>query len=300
MSQTDKKRRKLAMAIGESFAAVRRRTARSPAWLSLSAPAIKILIELRLRWRHKDNNNGHLFISFAECQSLLDIAPGTAHRAFRELQDKGFIVCTRRGDAGGLNRAVLDNGGFGYSRKATEWALTDEPYNGQPATHAYEKWQPPKKQLRASTSGTMTVPPVELCKPDSSTSGTTEPDFGARHSSTSGIPVSTICKASDRLTTGTDKSEPESRAAPLWAPSTPIRGPQSAARFGPWLVEKANELGVPPEHVADALRVGVDDIRRMTRTDHRGRGLYPWPASQRRKVEAALASWVPDEGSPPN
>jgi hypothetical protein len=140
MTQSDKKRRKLAMAIGESFVAIRRRTARSQAWLSLSAPAMKIYIELKLRWRHKNANNGELFVSIAECWELLRIKPGTAHRAFRELEDKGFIVMTRRGEAGGLNSAVLDNGGCGYSRKATTWAITEEPYKGQIATHAYEKW----------------------------------------------------------------------------------------------------------------------------------------------------------------
>jgi hypothetical protein len=154
MSQTDKKRRRLASSIGESFAAIRRRTARSKAWLSLSAPAIKIYIELRLRWRHKHNNNGELFLSIAECKSLLGIPPGTAHRAFRELQEKGFIVMTRKGEAGKLNTAVLENGGCGYSRRATTWALTDEPYRGQPATHAYEQWEPPPKNR-------FVLPPVE-------------------------------------------------------------------------------------------------------------------------------------------
>jgi hypothetical protein len=194
MTATDKKRRKLAMAIGESFAAVRRRMARSLAWRSLSAPALKIYIELKLRWRHQENNNGHLFVSIAECKSLLGIPPGTAHRAFRELERKGFIVLTRRGEAGGLTSRVLDNGGFGYSRRATTWAITEEPYQGQPPTHAYERWRP-EKQVRGSTSGTMTVPPAELCQRDSSTSGTMERGFRPSDSSTGGIPVSTIYRA---------------------------------------------------------------------------------------------------------
>jgi hypothetical protein len=192
MSQTDKKRRRLAMAIGESFAAVKRRTTRSLAWQSLSAPALKIYIELRLRWRHEDNNNGELFVSIAECKSLLGIPPGTAHRAFRELQDKGFIVMTRKGEAGKLNTAVLENGGCGYSRRATTWLLTDLPYRGQPVTHAYEKWTLPEKQIRGSTSGTMMVPPVERKEADGSTSGTYRGGLRPSHGSTSGTPVSTI------------------------------------------------------------------------------------------------------------
>jgi hypothetical protein len=152
MSQTDKKRRKLAMAIGESFAAVRRRTVRSRAFISLSAPALKVYIELRLRWRHVENNNGELFVSIAECKKLLGLAPGTAHRAFCELAEKGFIVKTRQGEACGLTTAVLDNGGFGYSRRATTWRLTDEPYRLQPATHDYEKWQPSQELSAGANS----------------------------------------------------------------------------------------------------------------------------------------------------
>ena len=132
MSQTDKKRRKLAMAIGESFAAIRRRTVRSQALISLSAPALKVYIELRLRWRHKDqNNNGELFVSIAECKTLLGLAPATAHRAFRELGQKGFIVMTRQGEACGLTRAVLANAwgaswgrlwpAFGTGGEPTRW-----------------------------------------------------------------------------------------------------------------------------------------------------------------------------------
>ncbi len=141
MTRTDKKRRRIAMAIGESFAAIRRRTARSAAWLSLGGPAIKIYVELRLRWRHKDgSNNGQLFCSLRECEELLGIGRPTAVRAYAELEAKRFIVRTRQGEAGRLPASgTAANGGTGYSRKATLWALTDEPLNGQPATYAFEK-----------------------------------------------------------------------------------------------------------------------------------------------------------------
>jgi DNA-binding XRE family transcriptional regulator len=196
MSQTDKKRRKLAGAIGESFAAIRRRTARSAAWLSLSAPAMKIYVELRLRWRHENDNNGDLHLSILECWQLLRIPHATACRAYRELQDKGFIVMTRRGEAGRLSRAVLDNGGYAASRKATTWRLTDEPYRGQPATHDYERWQPDsdseKKQFHGSAGGPATGPLVDQLTRNRSTSGTVGTQNQARNRSTGGPSLSTI------------------------------------------------------------------------------------------------------------
>jgi hypothetical protein len=140
MTATDKKRRKLSMAIGESFAAIRRRTARSLAWHSVGAPALRLYVELRLRWRHKDGNNGQLFCSLIECEQLLGLHRHSAVRGYAELEAKGFIVRTRQGDAGRLPAsATTANGGTGFSRRATEWALTDEPLNGQAATYAFEK-----------------------------------------------------------------------------------------------------------------------------------------------------------------
>jgi hypothetical protein len=141
MTATDKKRRRLASAIGESFAAIRRRTARSPAWLSLSAPALKLYVELRLNWRHKDpNSNGDLYVSLIDAEKKLRLSRPRAVRGFAELEAKGFIVKTRKGEAGRLPRsATTENGGVAHSRRATRWALTDEPYNCKPPTHAYEK-----------------------------------------------------------------------------------------------------------------------------------------------------------------
>jgi DNA-binding XRE family transcriptional regulator len=140
MTATDKKRRKMAMAIGESFAAIRRRTARSLAWRSLGAPALKLYVELRLRWRHKDGNNGQLFCSLLECKELLGLCRDSAVRGFAELEAKRFIVRTRKGEAGRLPASgTAANGGTGFSRRATLWALTDEPFNGHAATYAFEK-----------------------------------------------------------------------------------------------------------------------------------------------------------------
>jgi hypothetical protein len=289
MSQTDKKRRRLASTIGESFAAIRRRTARSKAWLSLSAPAIKIYIELRLRWRHKHNNNGELFLSIAECKSLLGIPPGTAHRAFRELQEKGFLVMTRKGEAGKLNTAVLENGGYGYSRRATTWALTDEPYRGQPATHAYEQWKADtQKQIRASTGGTTTVPPLERKGAHGSTSGTSSGGHRPADSSASGTPVSTIYGArSDSLSEQRVKPQaahPGGRASGWRRPRIAEipRGP-GTAKFGAWLKEQRELRGTSREFIAATLGVSVDGLAGMEV------GRVQMPGPQRRRAEAALA-----------
>jgi hypothetical protein len=262
MTATDKRRRKLAMAIGESFAAVRRRMARSLAWRSLSAPALKIYIELKLRWRHQENNNGQLFVSIAECKNLLGIPPGTAHRAFRELEQKGFIVMTRRGEAGGLTPTVLDNGGFAYSRKATTWAITEEPYQGQPATHAYQKWTP-EKQVRGSTGGTMTVPPVEVGERDSSTSGNYGGDSPPPDSSTSGIPVSTIYR---------ERS---------------VRAPKGTQRAkAAWLRQHLEAGIVTPDTVASALAIRPDHVAEIA-TGKIGLAIPSW-----RKLAALVATKV--------
>jgi hypothetical protein len=142
MTATDKKLRRKAQAIGDSFAAIRRRTARSLAWLSLGAPAIKISVELRLRLRSTagHSNNGELFVSLLECEQMLGLCRTSAVRGFAELEAKGFIAETRKGEAGRLPKsATTENGGEGFSRRATMWALTDWPWDGHAATHAYEK-----------------------------------------------------------------------------------------------------------------------------------------------------------------
>ena len=201
MTATDKKRRKLAMAIGESFAALRRRVVRSEAWCSLSAPALKVLVELRLRWRHKDgNNNGQLFVSLRECEKLLRLSRASAVRAFAELEAKGFIIKTRQGEAGRLPKsATLQNGGTGYGRQATTWALTDEPCNGQPPTYAFERWRAPdgsaggsKKQFHVSAGGPLTGPLVDLLNDNGSARGPVEAGVSASDGSAGGPPISTI------------------------------------------------------------------------------------------------------------
>ncbi len=84
---------------------------RSPAWRSLSGPAIKVWIELHSRYN--GSNNGKLFLSLNEAAEILGMGKATAQRAFAELSTKGFI-------------ALVTEGNW-YSRKAHEWRITTKP-----------------------------------------------------------------------------------------------------------------------------------------------------------------------------
>lgn len=67
----------------------------APAWRSLSGAAVKVFLEVRCRFHGA--NNGSLSLSLEQAADLLGLGKATVHCAFKELQDKGFVVCTRRG-----------------------------------------------------------------------------------------------------------------------------------------------------------------------------------------------------------
>jgi len=100
---------------------------RSPAWRSLSGPAVKVFLELRTRFNGA--NNGKLSLSLDEGTRVLGIGKMTVSRALGELQEKGFIAKTKQG--------------FWYGRMATEYAVTDKSLRGEPPTHAWRHWRPP-------------------------------------------------------------------------------------------------------------------------------------------------------------
>ncbi len=111
---------------------------RSEAWRSLGGYALKVFIELRCRFN--GSNNGALRLSYDEATRLLGGSKSTVARAFKELEEKGFIVKTKEGRW--------------YGRLATEWRVTDKPCNGHLATRDWQNWKPKKKQIL----GTVTVP----------------------------------------------------------------------------------------------------------------------------------------------
>jgi hypothetical protein len=120
----------------EQFYPLAYSVARSPAWRSLSGPALKVYCELRCRYN--GSNNGDLSLSLDEAARLLHIGKATAKRAFDELSEKGFLVLTHRGRWCG--------------RMAATWRVTDRIYNGQPATREWLRWTPTTSRRKARGS----------------------------------------------------------------------------------------------------------------------------------------------------
>ena len=117
----------------EQYVKLGYRMLRSDAWRSLGGPALKVFFELRTRYM--GSNNGQLTLSLDEGARLLGLGKATVGRALSELKEKGFIVMTKRGQW--------------YGRQATEYAVTDKPVNGVPATNAWKHWRPEKQILGA-------------------------------------------------------------------------------------------------------------------------------------------------------
>jgi hypothetical protein len=135
----DKGRSKLP---GGQFFALPYSMARSPSWRSLSSAAVKVYIELRCRFTIRGdgraNNNGELALSLDEAARLLALGKSTVARAFGELEAAGFISKTKAG--------------HWYGRKATQYRVTDAPFNGQPPTR---EWQERERETnRAPASET--------------------------------------------------------------------------------------------------------------------------------------------------
>ncbi len=125
----------------EQYVKLSYRLLRSPVWRSLSGPAVKIYFELRSRFN--GTNNGELALSLDEAARLLRIGKTTAANALSELEEKGFIVMTKRGRW--------------YGRLASEYAVTDKPVSGAMATYAWKHWRLEKTNPRFC-SGTIGTP----------------------------------------------------------------------------------------------------------------------------------------------
>jgi hypothetical protein len=106
--------------------------AHSHAMRALGGAALKVWIELRSRYN--GHNNGDLSLSLDEGARLLSIGKATVQRALNELETKGFIKMTKRGQW--------------YGRMATTWAITDRSHKGHLATRDWKNWKPeaPKKK----------------------------------------------------------------------------------------------------------------------------------------------------------
>src|SRR6516225_3840164 len=93
----------------------------SPAWQSLPGNARALYMELARRYN--GSNNGRILYSVREAIGL-HISPATACRLLRILQDRGFIVCTKKG-AFSLKT----------TKDASEWLLTEYDSDA-PVAHA--------------------------------------------------------------------------------------------------------------------------------------------------------------------
>ena len=129
----DKRRRS---GYGAGFVMLPRFMLKSPAWLSLSAPARAIYVEMECRYY--GTNNGDIGLSVREASKLCRIAKDTAGKAIQELQDKGFIRCRRKG---AFHRKI---------RHASEWELTAQPFDTGEPTKDFMSWQPCEKKKSRS------------------------------------------------------------------------------------------------------------------------------------------------------
>ncbi len=122
----------------EPFVRLHRGVTNSEAWKSLSCEARCLLIEI---WaRHNGQNNGRIPYSHREARKTLRIGSRKVQAAFQELENRGFVVPRAKGS-------------FDWKqRQATEWEITTEPCDDQPAKRLYRKWL--EKQNTAPTVGT--------------------------------------------------------------------------------------------------------------------------------------------------
>ena len=111
---------------------------KSSAWQSLPGNAAKLYVELSMRYNAR--NNGQIPYSVREAARALHASQQTAMRTLQLLQERGFIVCTRKG-AFSL-KAVRD---------ASKWRLTEYPADFPAPAHAtkdFMRWQPPEPEVR--------------------------------------------------------------------------------------------------------------------------------------------------------
>jgi hypothetical protein len=248
---------------------------KTDAWLSLSCRARCLLIELQALYN--GTNNGQLFMSVRDAAKALRCNKDQAMAAFAELEDRGFIRATRRGTPTRRDE----------NRLATCWRLTefDDDVSGRQPTKEYMTWKAAAKptvskraeQARAAAmkrwQKNSTVPSTDTHRtvywygqeaPDpKNMRNRTVYGYAQADSEGSTVPSTDTQLVNQGMVP--EKSEPGLQAALPWVPATTLRGPLASSQFGGWIIATANQLGCPREHIANALRVDVADIERMTR-----------------------------------
>ena len=86
---------------GEQWTKLVRTMMETPAWQALSPKTQALFPWLKFEWYGpKFNNNGKIQFSCRQAAEALGISRNAAMYAFRELQEKGYIVVTRLGALG--------------------------------------------------------------------------------------------------------------------------------------------------------------------------------------------------------
>jgi hypothetical protein len=132
----------------------------TPAWKSLGAIPRTIYLDMAARYAGYGSNNGRIVYSVRFAADELRIGVATAKRGLDDLQDRGFIVCTKRG-AFSLKQ-----------RHASEWRLTEFPsdISKDLATKEFMTWTPEKNKTRYPQRNRS----VAVAEPIGSCSGTVE------------------------------------------------------------------------------------------------------------------------------
>ena len=82
----------------------------------------------RVQRVYRPGRNGRLSVSVANAAKLLNVSGNTARKAFRQLEERGFLALTEEAQyADGLVR---------------EYQLTIEPVHGREPTDEWRNWQP--------------------------------------------------------------------------------------------------------------------------------------------------------------
>ena len=100
---------------------------KSEAYRALSLKARCLYTELLLFYN--GSNNGSIYMSVRHAAKRLNVTKDTASKAFRELEEKGFIKVSERSS-------------FDYKKgKATSWILTEHSVLGRTATKEFARWK---------------------------------------------------------------------------------------------------------------------------------------------------------------
>ena len=111
---------------GERYVKLRFWLLDSPAWQSLPPAARALYIEIVKRYY--GSNNGRIVMGVRDAAKLIGVTKDPASLAFRFLEDRGFVICTKRGAFS--HKTCMD---------ASEWRLTeyDSDYPAQHATKEF-------------------------------------------------------------------------------------------------------------------------------------------------------------------